>query len=167
MYLHLQFARLRVPLLPLLTILCCTALTVLGAEDDPSAILLRDFKPRVLHRVPVTTVEKARYPIIDVHSHAYARTPEQIDRWVRTKDEVGIERTILLTGATGQRFDTLHAGCRWIRLHKRGFILARMPRDVLTTLRGWARHGLLPNVIRRSRSVFTRRESFWVLPIPL
>jgi uncharacterized protein len=109
MHLHLEFARLRVPLLPLLTILCCIALTGLGAEDDPSAILLRDFKPRVLHRVPVTTVERARYPIIDVHSHAYARTPEQIDRWVRTKDEVDIERTIILTGATGQRFDTLHA----------------------------------------------------------
>jgi uncharacterized protein len=109
MHPHFESARSHFPFVLLLTILCSSIRPVLGAEEDSSAILLRDFKPRVLHRVPVTMVEKARYPIIDVHSHAYARTPEQIDRWVRTKDEVGIERTIILTGATGQRFDTLHA----------------------------------------------------------
>jgi predicted TIM-barrel fold metal-dependent hydrolase len=72
---------------------------------SPDQILLKDFKPVSLHKVPVTNVVKARYPIIDMHSHAYAKTPEDVDRWVKVMDEVGVERTVILTGATGAEFD--------------------------------------------------------------
>jgi predicted TIM-barrel fold metal-dependent hydrolase len=75
--------------------------------ESPDQILLKDYKPVSLHKVPVTKVEKARYPIIDMHSHAYARTPEDVDRWVRLMDEVGVEKTVILTGATGAEFDRL------------------------------------------------------------
>jgi predicted TIM-barrel fold metal-dependent hydrolase len=37
----------------------------------------------------------------------YAKTPEEIAEWVRTMDEVGIETTVILTGATGAEFDKL------------------------------------------------------------
>jgi len=40
-----------------------------------------------------------------MHSHAYAKTPGDVDRWVKVMDEVGVEKTILLTGATGAEFD--------------------------------------------------------------
>jgi predicted TIM-barrel fold metal-dependent hydrolase len=73
----------------------------------PDQILLKDYKPVSLHKVPVTNVAKARYPIIDMHSHAYAKTPEEVDRWVKVMDEVGIEKTVILTGATGGEFDRL------------------------------------------------------------
>ena len=73
----------------------------------PDQILLKDFKPVSLHNVPVTTVTKARYPAIDMHSHAYAKTPEDVDRWVKVMDEAGVEKTVLLTGATGAEFDRI------------------------------------------------------------
>jgi predicted TIM-barrel fold metal-dependent hydrolase len=76
-----------------------------GAAKAPDQILLKDFKPVSRHKVPVTTVAKARHPAIDMHSHAYAKTPEDVDRWVKVMDEVGVEKTILLTGATGAEFD--------------------------------------------------------------
>ena len=81
-----------------------------ATADPPTApeqLLLKDYRPQSIFRVPQTRVERARFPVIDVHSHAYAKTADQVDRWVRTMDAVGIERTVILTGATGKRFDDL------------------------------------------------------------
>jgi predicted TIM-barrel fold metal-dependent hydrolase len=78
----------------------------------PEQIPLKDYRPRSIYRVPQTRVDRARVPVIDVHSHAYARTDEEVDRWVRTLDAVGVERTVVLTGATGTRFDETAARFR-------------------------------------------------------
>ena len=74
---------------------------------SPDQLLLKDYRPRSIFKVPQSTVDLARFPVIDMHSHAYARTEAEVDRWVRTMDAVGIEKTVVLTGATGQRFDEL------------------------------------------------------------
>jgi predicted TIM-barrel fold metal-dependent hydrolase len=73
----------------------------------PEQILLKDYRPVSIHKVAVTTVPKARYPAIDMHSHPWAKTPEVVDRWVKVMDEVGIDKTVLLTGAHGAEFDGL------------------------------------------------------------
>jgi hypothetical protein len=39
-----------------------------------------------------------------MHSHPYAKTPEEIAEWVRNMDEVGLEKTIILAMATGEKF---------------------------------------------------------------
>ena len=75
----------------------------------PEEILLKDYKPKSIFRIPETRVEKARYPIIDVHSHDYAPTESNVQRWAQTMDEVGLEKTIILSGATGRRFDQIMA----------------------------------------------------------
>lgn len=79
-----------------------------SGQDPPEKILLKDFRPRSLYKIPVTEVPRAKFPIVDMHSHAYARTPEEIAEWVRNMDEVGIAKTIILTGATGQEFDDIY-----------------------------------------------------------
>jgi predicted TIM-barrel fold metal-dependent hydrolase len=73
----------------------------------PDQILLKDYKPVSIHKVPVTSVTRARYPVIDMHSHPSAKTPEEVDRWVKVMDEVGVEKTVLLTQAHGVEFDRL------------------------------------------------------------
>lgn len=95
----------------------------------PDALLLKDYRPKSIFKLPVTRIAKARFPVIDVHSHAYARTPEEVERWVRTMDEVGVAKTVVMTGATGERFDELLALYRrhpdrfdvWCGLDYRGF----------------------------------------------
>ena len=77
-------------------------------EKSPEQILLKDYRPKSIYKIPVTEVEKAKYPIIDMHSHPYAKTPEQIAEWVATMDEVGVEKTIILTAAVGGEFDAIH-----------------------------------------------------------
>jgi uncharacterized protein len=79
-------------------------------ESAPAdQLLLKDYRPRSIYKVPQTTIIKARFPVIDVHSHDNARTEQAVEAWVRTMDELGIEKTIIMTGATGERFDDLLA----------------------------------------------------------
>jgi hypothetical protein len=71
---------------------------------SPETILLKDYRPKSIYKIPATEVKKAKFPIVDMHSHAYAKTPEEISRWVKTMDEAGVKKTIILSGATGQEF---------------------------------------------------------------
>jgi predicted TIM-barrel fold metal-dependent hydrolase len=78
-----------------------------NAPGPMDTILLKDWAPKSSVVVPETTIAKAKYPAIDAHTHVLARTPEELDAWVKTMDEVGIQTSIVLTGATGARFDEL------------------------------------------------------------
>jgi uncharacterized protein len=75
---------------------------------NPETLLLKDYRPKSIYKIPVTEVAKAKFPIIDMHSHPYAKTPPQIAEWVRTMDEVGVEKTIILAMATGAEFDKIY-----------------------------------------------------------
>jgi predicted TIM-barrel fold metal-dependent hydrolase len=71
------------------------------------AVLLKDYTPESSLVVPETSIAKARYPVIDVHTHVYGNTPKEIAEWVQTMDAVGIDKTIVLTEAVGAEFDRL------------------------------------------------------------
>ncbi len=88
-----------------------SCLTVRGADQKPmpETLLLKDFHPQNVYQIPQTAVAKAKYPAIDMHAHVYARTPEQVDRWVRMMDETGVAKAVVLTTATGQEFDKVYA----------------------------------------------------------
>jgi len=74
---------------------------------SPETILLKDYRPKSIYKIPVTQIAKAKFPIIDMHSHPYAKTEREIDDWVRNMDEVGVEKTIILAMATGAAFDEI------------------------------------------------------------
>jgi hypothetical protein len=74
---------------------------------NPNTILLKNYRPKSIYQVPVTQIAKARFPIIDMHSHPYAKTGAEIAQWLRTMDEVNIEKTTILTMATGKEFDAI------------------------------------------------------------
>jgi uncharacterized protein len=75
---------------------------------SPNTILLKDYRPKSIYKIPVTEIAKAKYPIIDMHSHPYAKTPQQIEEWIKNMDEVGVQKTVILTMATGQEFDDIY-----------------------------------------------------------
>ena len=82
--------------------------TATKIQDSPERILLKDYRPQSIYKIPVTQIPKAKFPIIDMHSHPYAKTAGEIDEWVRNMDEVGIEKTMILTMATGAAFDEIY-----------------------------------------------------------
>jgi predicted TIM-barrel fold metal-dependent hydrolase len=72
------------------------------------AILLKDYKPASSLVVPATTIAKARFPVIDAHSHSSMssiKTRADVDAWVKTMDETGIELSVVFTNAFGAEFD--------------------------------------------------------------
>src|SRR5438552_4045281 len=85
--------------------------TKFGVQVQPGpmdSILLKDYAPESSLVVRQTKVSKARFPVIDVHTHtnqSAVKTPKDVDDWVRTMDEVGIETSVVFTGATGAEFD--------------------------------------------------------------
>ena len=76
--------------------------------QSPDHLLLKDYQPQSIFEVPKTTVSKARFSAIDMHSHPYAQTKEDLEQWVRQMDAAGIEKTMILTYATGAEFDSLY-----------------------------------------------------------
>ena len=84
-------------------------LTFLYSQTAPEKLFLKDYRPKSIYKIPKTFIEKAKYPIIDLHSHPYPETPEQIAQWVRNMNELGIEKTIILSHEVGAKFDSIYA----------------------------------------------------------
>lgn len=84
-----------------------TSVFTCSMAQDANQLLLKDFRPVSIYKIPVTVVNKAIFPAIDIHSHDYAQTAEDVDQWITTMDECGIEKTIILSGATGEKFDAI------------------------------------------------------------
>ncbi len=80
--------------------------------DKAEKILLKDYRPLSVYKIPRTKVTRARYPAIDVHGHDYAKTEEEATQWVKMMDQVDIEKMIVMTGATGPKFDQIAAKYR-------------------------------------------------------
>ncbi|MGH7868174.1 MAG: hypothetical protein ACREP9_11280, partial [Candidatus Dormibacteraceae bacterium] len=70
---------------------------------SPPAILLNDYLPRSIYRIPVSEVKRAKYAAIDAHCHGHG--PLSVGDMVKMMDAVGVERTVIFTGAsTAERF---------------------------------------------------------------
>ena len=76
------------------------------SKIPPDKLLLKDYRPKSIYKVPVTHIMKAKFPVIDVHCHG-ARPPERIAEMVRNMDAVGLEKSVIFTGAgTPEKFIT-------------------------------------------------------------
>ncbi|HUE42018.1 MAG TPA: amidohydrolase family protein [Candidatus Sulfotelmatobacter sp.] len=75
---------------------------------SPDTILLKDYRPKSIYKIPITQIDKAKFPIIDMHSHPYAKTPQQIEEWIKNMDEVGVQKTMILTMTTGAEFGEIY-----------------------------------------------------------
>jgi len=71
-------------------------------------ILLKDYSPVSIYKIPVTDISKAKYKAYDMHTHVYARDEATIQKWIKAMDACGIEKSIVFTGATGSRFDSIY-----------------------------------------------------------
>ncbi len=63
------------------------SISTVFAQDD---ILLKKYNPVSVYDVPKTIIEKAKFPVVDMHSHAWSKTPEEVETWVATMDAKGI-----------------------------------------------------------------------------
>ncbi len=76
-------------------------------EKNITDLTLHNYRPRSVYNIPITNIEKAAYPVIDMHSHDYADNEQDIERWVSTMKKMGIEKTVILSKQTGAGFDAV------------------------------------------------------------
>ena len=67
-----------------------------STANPAEKVLVVNYFPTVVNNIPVTQVERAKFPIIDMHSHDYAESPEQIEQWIRVMDTVGVLNTAIM-----------------------------------------------------------------------
>ena len=92
---------------PFILLLAIQVFVLTAFAQDVNNLKLKDYHPVSIYKVPQTKVEKAKYPVIDFHSHDYPKTDGEVDAWVHTMDEVGIAKSIILSYSTGSRFDSI------------------------------------------------------------
>lgn len=80
-----------------------------SVAQEANEIKLKDYRPKSIYKIPVSHISKAKYPVIDMHSHVYAKTDADLALWVKTMDAVGVEKTIVMTQFTGAKFDSVYA----------------------------------------------------------
>ena len=83
--------------------------TASATAPNPKTILLKDYRPVSIYKVPVTRIAKAKFPIIDMHSHPYPKTEVEITTWLKNMDESNVEKTMILTMTAGKEFDEIYA----------------------------------------------------------
>src|ERR1700722_3655257 len=66
-------------------------------EDLPDKLLLKNWRPRSIYKIPVTEVAKARYPVIDLHNHG-VHTAEQVKEIIAAMDATSVDRAAIFTG---------------------------------------------------------------------
>jgi len=95
-------------LLRILFLLILNSIYATAFCQDADTLKLKDFRPVSIYKIPQTTLAKAKYPVIDFHSHDYPKTDVEVDVWVKRMNEINVEKTIILTYSTGARFDSLY-----------------------------------------------------------
>lgn len=89
-------------------IITATFITGYTVAQQPDSILLKNYRPKSIYKIPVTDIKKAKFPVIDMHSHPYAETQEDLKQWMAMMDEMGIEKIMILSYATGKKFDSIY-----------------------------------------------------------
>lgn len=77
--------------------------------QDVNNLKLKDYRPVSIYNIPQSKIERAKYPAIDFHTHDYPKTDAAVDQWVKTMDEAGIAKSILLSYTTGAALDSVVA----------------------------------------------------------
>jgi len=74
----------------------------------PETLLLKNYRPVSIYNVPKTEISRAKFPVIDAHSHSYAGNTEEIEKWIDIMKEVGVEKTMILSHTHGKQFDSIY-----------------------------------------------------------
>jgi uncharacterized protein len=78
-----------------------------ATAQDTDSLRLKNFRPVSIYKVPQTKIEKAKFPVIDFHSHDYPKSDAEVDSWVKRMDAANISTTLILSYATGAKFDSI------------------------------------------------------------
>lgn len=86
----------------------CTGTRRAEPKDTVAGLKLKDYEPVSVFKLEEHHPAEAKFPTIDMHSHAYRKDEAGIREWVKILDENNIEKVIVHTYAYGEEFDRLY-----------------------------------------------------------
>ena len=91
-------------------------------------LLLRNFRPKTTLQVKQTDLQRAKFPVVDLHTHfryRFRHSPEQLDAFVGLMDRNNIAVCVSLDGQLGDDFRE-HAAYLWTKYSNRFMIFANI-----------------------------------------
>ncbi len=76
----------------------------LGPQDFPAGDCFSPGQTESRLVVPRTRIERFAVRVIDIHSHAYAKTPAEVAEWVKLMDRIGVRQTLVMTREEQPKF---------------------------------------------------------------
>ena len=67
----------------------------LFAQTKADNILLKNYRPVSIYKTPTANIQKASFPVIDMHSHDYVDTKNDVDDLVKLMNKMNIKQMIL------------------------------------------------------------------------
>jgi uncharacterized protein len=88
--------------LSIAALVCAATSLVLSAQQAVPDLGIREYKPRSTLVVPQHPVPRAKYPVVDVHSHHWQLTPDSYAQVVREMDGLNLRVLVNLSGGSGE-----------------------------------------------------------------
>jgi predicted TIM-barrel fold metal-dependent hydrolase len=89
------------PFLRPVLLVVLAAIPLVAAQGPVPDLGIREYKPKSTLVVAQHLVPRAKYPVIDVHSHHWGLTPERYAQVVRDMDALNLRVLVNLSGGTG------------------------------------------------------------------
>jgi uncharacterized protein len=86
----------------ILPMIVAAPLVVVSAALLAQDLSIREYKPKSTLVVPAHPVPRAKYPVIDVHSHHWQLTPDRYAKVVRDMDALNLRVLVNLSGGSGE-----------------------------------------------------------------
>ena len=125
-------------------VLCAASLAAVGiwgraattqqdvASRKQQTPTIEEYQPKSTLVTREHKIERAKFPFIDIHSHHWNPTPEEVDRLVKEMDTINLRVMVNLSGGTGEQLKNTVAVMKG-RYPDRFVVFANMSYDDLNT----------------------------------
>jgi uncharacterized protein len=102
------------------------------APRRPRTPTIDEYQPKSTLVTKEHKIERAKFPFIDIHSHHWNPTPEEVDRLVKEMDTINLRVMVNLSGGTGEQLKNTVAVMKG-RYPDRFVVFSNMSYDDLNT----------------------------------
>ena len=74
-----------------------------GAPNSQKTPTIEEYEPKSTLVVPEHKLDRAKFPFVDIHSHHWNPTPEEVDELIKGMNSINMRVMVNLSGGTGER----------------------------------------------------------------
>jgi uncharacterized protein len=74
-----------------------------SAPNAQKSLTIEEYDPKSTLVVPEHKLDRSKFPFIDIHSHHWNPTPQEVDELIKGMDSINLQVMVNLSGGTGDR----------------------------------------------------------------